>query len=229
MAHRQSLNGALARLPLSESHVFAHQFDDSFQQRDAATFGFWIFLTTEIMFFGGLFAAYVVYRNLYTDAFAEASRHLDIFWGTVNTAVLLFSSFTMALAVQSAQLGKQLRLIALLASTFLLGSVFLVIKFSEYAEKFREHLVPGISFALSGPHAEHAQIFFVLYFVMTGLHALHMIVGLLLIAVLIVMALIDSFSPEYHTPVETIGLYWHFVDVVWVFLFPILYLVDRSS
>src|SRR6185369_5518457 len=120
MAHRQSLNGALARLPLSESHVFAHQFDDSFQQRDAATFGFWIFLTTEIMFFGGLFAAYVVYRNLYTDAFAEASRHLDLFWGTVNTAVLLLSSFTMVLAVQSAQLGKQLRLIVLLASTFLL-------------------------------------------------------------------------------------------------------------
>jgi len=214
---------------LSDTSIPAHQFDDSLQQRDAATLGFWIFLSTEVMFFGGLFAAYIVNRNAYPEAFAEASRHLNILWGTANTAVLLFSSFTMALAVQSAQLGRQLRLIVCLISTFVLGSVFLAIKFTEYAEKFREHLVPGIHFAFPGSHVTHAQIFFFLYFVMTGMHALHMIVGLCLLAILTVMSLTDSFSPEYHTPVETIGLYWHFVDVVWVFLFPILYLVDRST
>jgi len=217
------------RWPLSDTGVHDHQFDDALQQRDATSLGFWIFLSTEVMFFGGLFAAYVLYRNAYTSAFAEASRHLDIRWGTVNTGVLLLSSLCMALAVQSAQLGKQLRLLAYLAATFSLGCVFLAIKFMEYGEKFHEHLVPGFDFALPGPNATHAQLFFILYFIMTGVHALHMVVGLCLILVLMGMALADSFSPEYHTPVETIGLYWHFVDIVWVFLFPLLYLVDRTS
>lgn len=211
------------------AHQSAHQFDDVLQQRDAATFGFWVFLATEVMFFGGLFLAYIVYRNAYPVAFAESSRRLDILWGTVNTAVLLLSSFTMAMAVQSAQLGKKVRQLAFLFTTMVLGSVFLVIKFSEYAEKFREHLVPGAGFAFSGSEAAHAQIFFFLYFVMTGLHALHMIVGLVLLMILMGMTLVGSFSQEYYTPVETIGLYWHFVDVIWVFLFPILYLVDRSG
>jgi cytochrome c oxidase subunit 3 len=199
------------------------------QQRDASTFGFWVFLATEVMFFGGLFLAYIVYRNAYPVAFAESSRKLDIFWGTVNTAVLLFSSFTMAMAVQSAQLGKKWRLLTFLFVTMVLGSVFLVIKFSEYVEKFHEHLVPGAGFAFSGSDAVHAQVFFFLYFVMTGLHALHMLVGLVLLLILMAMTLVDDFSQEYYTPVETIGLYWHFVDVIWVFLFPILYLVDRSG
>jgi cytochrome c oxidase subunit 3 len=229
MANPANHHSAPGRLPLSESATPAHQFDNSYQQRDAATLGFWIFLSTEVMFFGGLFASYIFYRNAYTGAFAEASRHLDIVWGTVNTAVLLLSSFTMALAVQSAQLGKQIRLLAFLALTFIFGAVFLVIKFSEYAEKFREHLIPGLGFQFPGDNATHAQIFFLMYFIMTGLHALHMIVGLCLLLVIMGMTLTDSFSPGYHTPVETIGLYWHFVDVVWVFLFPILYLVDRSS
>ena len=214
---------------MPESTFPAHQFDDALQQRDATALGFWIFLASEVMFFGGLFVAYIVYRNAYPAAFAESSRHLDIVSGTINTAVLILSSFMMALAVQSAQRGRQLRLIAFLALTFLLGSIFLAIKFSEYAEKFHEHLVPGLNFALSGSDSTHAQVFFLLYFIMTGFHALHMIVGLCLLLVLMVMSAAGRFSSEYHAPVETIGLYWHFVDVVWVFLFPLLYLMDRSS
>lgn len=218
--------------PLPESTALyhrAHQFDDTLQQRDAATFGFWVFLATEVMFFGGMFLSYIIYRNAYPIAFAEASRRLDIFWGTINTAVLLLSSFMMAMAVQSAQLGKKMRLLGFLFATLVLGGVFLAIKFSEYAEKFHEHLLPGAGFVFSGSDPAHAQIFFLLYFIMTGFHALHMIVGLVLLTILMGMTLVDDFSEEYHTPVENVGLYWHFVDVIWVFLFPILYLVDRSG
>jgi len=229
MALRTVRRSALEKLPLPESMVPAHQFNDAIQQHDATSLGFWVFLASEVMFFGGLFTAYIVYRNAYTAAFAESSRHLDIVLGTINTAVLLFSSFMMALAVQAAQRGKQIQLIAFLALTFLLGCIFLAIKFSEYAEKFHEHLVPALNFALPGTNSAHAQVFFLLYFILTGFHALHMIVGLCLLLVLMVMTAAGYFSSEDHGAVENIGLYWHFVDVVWVFLFPLLYLMDRSS
>jgi cytochrome c oxidase subunit 3 len=204
-----------------------HQFDDAVQQHEAATLGMWIFLATEVLFFGGLFTGYTIYRSAYPAAFGEASRHLDIVLGAVNTGVLLLSSLSMAMAVQSAQLGKQRRLLGFLTSTAVLGAVFLAIKFTEYAQKFHEHLVPGLQFAFPGSESQHAQLFFSFYFAMTGLHALHMMIGIVMIGVLMVMTLTGRFTPEYHTPIETIGLYWHFVDIVWVFLFPLLYLVNR--
>jgi len=188
----------------------------------------WIFLATEIMFFGGLFTGYAVYRSAYPAAFADASRRLDMVLGGTNTAVLLSSSLTMALAVHSSQKGNSRKLVGFLLFTMLLGSVFLGIKFFEYFQKFEEHLVPGIGFAFSGPNARHAELFFSFYFTMTGMHALHMIIGICLMAILVVLALRRRFSPSYYTPVEVAGLYWHFVDIVWVFLFPLLYLVDRS-
>jgi len=213
---------------MSESNLaHAHQFDDAAQQHEASWLGMWIFLGTEIMFFGGMFLGYTVYRSGYPAAFADASNRLDIWLGTINTAVLIMSSFTMALAVRSAQLGARRPLIAFLALTMALGAVFLGIKFTEYYEKFVEHLVPGRGFGLSGPLAGAEQIFFSFYFVMTGMHALHMIIGLGLLTTLIVKTTRDRFSAEYNTPVEVIGLYWHFVDIVWIFLFPLLYLVGR--
>jgi cytochrome c oxidase subunit III len=204
-----------------------HQFDDAEQQYDASTLGMWIFLVTEIMFFGGLFTAYVLYRSLYPNAFGPASNHLDLTLGTINTAVLIASSLTMALAVHASQVGKQRALVIFLLLTMLLGATFLGIKGVEYAHKFEQGLVPGPSFTYSGPDSRQAQLFFSLYFAMTGLHALHMIIGLGVLAVLVVMARRGRFGPAYHTPVEISGLYWHFVDIIWIFLFPLLYLIAR--
>jgi cytochrome c oxidase subunit III len=205
----------------------AHQFDDAGQQSDAATMGMWVFLVTEIMFFGGLFASYVVYRALYPMAFAVASQALDIKLGTINTAVLLVSSFTMVVAVFGSQTGSRRMLVGGLAMTIALGVVFLVIKFFEYYQKYVEHHIPGPSFSFPAPYAQPAKMYFTLYFAMTGLHAAHMIVGCGLLTVLIVMAWRGRFTPEYHSPVEISGLYWHFVDIIWIFLYPLLYLIGR--
>jgi cytochrome c oxidase subunit 3 len=200
----------------------AHHFDDALQQRDASTLGMWIFLVTEVMFFGGLFTAYVTYRALYPDAYAHASHHLDVYLGTFNTAVLITSSLTMALAVHSAETGRRGRLLLTLGLTALLGAVFLVVKAFEYADKFSHHLVPGPAFAW--PHAEeapHVQLFYSLYFAMTGLHALHMVIGLGVLAWLVLAARRGRFGPAYATPVEVSGLYWHLVDIVWIYLVPL--------
>jgi len=214
---------------LSETpRALAHQFDDLDQQFEASTLGMWTFLITEIMFFGGLFAGYAVYRSLYPAAFAEASRLLNYKIGAINTAVLICSSLTMVLAVRAAQLGRRRSLIIFLLLTMILGSTFLGVKVVEYSHKFHEHLVPGPSFVFEGPHAREAQIFFSFYFGMTGMHALHMILGIGLLAFLVVQSLRGRFSPEYYTPVDISGLYWHFVDVVWIFLFPLLYLISRT-
>ena len=207
----------------------AHHFDTAAQQREAASLGMWVFLVTEVMFFGGLFLAYVVYRGAYPHAFAAASRELDIVLGTTNTAVLIASSLTMALAVRAAQLGRRLPLMAFLVLTMALGSAFLGIKMYEYHHKFVEGLFPGAAFRFHGPEAAHAQIFFCLYFAMTGLHALHMIVGLGVLAVMLVLGARGRFGPSYDNPVECSGLYWHFVDIVWIFLFPLLYLIGRHG
>jgi cytochrome c oxidase subunit 3 len=208
----------------------AHQFDDAVQQHEASGLGMWIFLVTEILFFGGLFTIYTVYRSLYAQAFGDASSHLDITLGAVNTAVLIGSSLTMALAVHTAQVSRNGRLVAFfLIATIVLGGVFLGIKGVEYAQKFHEHHVPGPGFHYTGADAQHAELFFCLYFLMTGLHALHMVIGIGLLTVLAVMALRGRFGPSYFTPVELTGLYWHFVDIVWIFLFPLLYLVERHS
>lgn len=206
----------------------AHHFEDMPQQREAATLGMWTFLVTEIMFFGGLFAAYAVTHSLHPEAFGEASKKLSVILGAVNTAVLICSSLTMAFAVRSAQLNNRRSLLMFLALTIALGSAFLGIKAVEYSHKIHEHLVPGASFAFEGPHSGGAQIFFSLYFAMTGLHAFHMIIGIGIMIWLIVRARRGHFTSEYFAPVELAGLYWHFVDIVWVFLFPLLYLISRA-
>jgi cytochrome c oxidase subunit 3 len=213
---------------LAEPAIHAHHFDDAGQQHEASTLGMWVFLTTEVMFFGGVFTAYVAYRSLYAQAFAHASRLLDVRLGTTNTAVLITSSLTMALAVRAAQLGRRGSVVVgWLAATMLLGTTFLGIKFYEYAEKFREGLVPGSAFTYAGTDPPRAQLFFSLYFAGTGLHALHMIIGLGLLSWLVREAARGRFGRAYATPVEVVGLYWHFVDIVWIFLFPLLYLIGR--
>jgi cytochrome c oxidase subunit 3 len=209
-------------------HV-AHQFDDATQQYEASTLGMWAFLITEVMFFGGLFAGFFVYILGHAQAFAEGSRHLDLALGTVNTVVLLGSSLTMALAVRSAQQGDRRGQVAFLLLTVALGLAFLGIKGFEYAHKFEQHLVPGPNFRMEGPHGQSAQLFFSFYFAMTGVHALHMVVGIGLLAWLLLNAWRGKYSAAYFTPVEVSGLYWHFVDVVWIFLFPTLYLVARHG
>jgi cytochrome c oxidase subunit III len=189
----------------------------------------WLFLITEVLFFGGLFLAYMLYRVWYPVAWAEASRELDIVLGAFNTAVLIGSSLTMAFAVRAAQTGKQRATVGWILSTMALGLVFLIVKYFEYAEKFEHHHVPGPDFHFEGPQAGPAQIYFSLYFLMTGLHATHMIIGFFIMAVIAWMAHKKRFTPEWYTPVEISGLYWHFVDIVWIFLFPLLYLVDRAG
>jgi cytochrome c oxidase subunit 3 len=206
------------------AHAFAHQFDDAEQQRDAATLGMWVFVAQEILFFGGLFTLYVAYRSSYPAAFAQASHHLDVRLGMINTAVLIASSLTMALAVHAAQLGKRRALVTFLLLTIALGSVFLGIKTVEYGHKFHEHLVPGPHFAFAAFDAREAQLFFSLYFAMTGLHALHMVIGIAILAVLVWLAWRGRFDAAYYAPIELTGLYWHFVDIIWIFLFPLLYL-----
>ena len=210
----------------------AHHFDSYEQQQEASFFGMWLFLITEIMFFGGLFAAYVVYRTAHQGAFALGSNELSIQLGAFNTAVLIGSSLTMALAVWAAQTDKRKHLVIFLLLTIVLGSTFLGVKVVEYSHKFHEHLVPGPAFAMDhfpASEAPYVQMFFNLYFMMTGLHALHMIVGIGLLAALVVMARKGAFTPKNHNLVEGVGLYWHFVDIVWIFLFPLLYLLGRSG
>ncbi len=207
-----------------------HHFDDAEQQFDSSLLGMWLFLLTELMFFGGMFVSYAVYRGLYPAAFAAASDTMNLLIGTINTAVLICSSLTMVLAVRSAQLGRKKPLVGFLVATLVLGLVFLALKYVEYYQKWVDHHIPGPSFHFANPAYFHqAQILFYLYFAMTGMHALHMIVGAGLLVTLIVMALRDRFSPSWYTPVETIGLYWHFVDIVWIFLFPLLYLIGHTS
>lgn len=207
------------------AHV-AHQFDDLGQQREASNLGMWAFLATEVLFFGGMFAVYAVYRTLYYDAFVEGSLYMDVVLGGVNTAVLLLSSYTVVLAVHAVQTGDNKGLVRNLIFTVILGTVFLIIKAFEYEHKFAQNLVPGPGFALTGPDAGHIQIYFLLYFIMTGLHAVHMVVGIGLMAVMAVKASKGRFTREYHNPIEVSGLYWHFVDIVWIFLYPLFYLIQ---
>jgi cytochrome c oxidase subunit III len=177
-----------------------------------------------------MFASYTIYRNLYPEAFASTSHFMNVTIGAINTGVLICSSFTMVLSVRSVQLGQKKTTITFLTLTLLLGLVFLVLKFVEYHEKWVDHHIPGPGFQYADPRYFHqAQILFYLYFAMTGLHALHMIVGAGLIITLIVMTARNRFSAEWNTPVEMIGLYWHFVDIVWIFLFPLLYLIGHTS
>lgn len=212
----------------TETLALREQFETAGQQKEASTLGMWIFLVTEVMFFGGLFLAYSIYRREFAGVFAVASNTLNVIIGAVNTAVLLCSSYTMVLAVRAAQMGSRRALIIFLILTMVFGGTFLGIKAYEWNQKFEEHHVPGASFHLEGTTAQGpAQLFFSLYFTMTGLHALHMVVGMGIMLTLLLQAYAGRYTPEYYTPVDVGGLYWHFVDIIWIFLFPLLYLIGR--
>jgi cytochrome c oxidase subunit 3 len=203
-----------------------HQFDALDQQHHADTLGMWVFLGTEILFFGGLITAYVMYRHLYPEAFGEASRHLNVVAGTLNTLVLIGSSLTMAMSVHAAQSGHRRALGGFLLATIFLGCVFLGVKAYEYHHHWELGMVPGPGFQWHGPYPGPSRLFMGFYFVMTGLHALHMLIGVSALAVLTALTWthrVRSFT------VEMTGLYWHFVDIVWIFLFPLLYLVHRHT
>lgn len=210
-----------------DKSIVAEQFEDAQQQNEASHLGMWTFLATEVLFFGGLFLAYAVYRHFYFSEFAAASRHTDVFYGTLNSVILLTSSFTMALAVQFGKAGQCKLVVRCLLLTIGLGAAFLVVKGFEYHEDIADHLVPGANFDPALPL--QAQIFFWLYWAMTGLHGIHILIGLGILTVMARLAHRGTFSTEYHTPLEISGLYWHFVDIVWLFLYPLLYLVQRHS
>ena len=222
---------------MADSHTasrygLAHHFDNMAQQKEAGTLGMWAFLITEIMFFGGMFLAYILYRTYHPVEFAYGSAHLDWKLGATNTIVLILSSLTMALAVYCSQVGNRRWLIICVLLTMALGSTFLVIKGFEYHEKYVTHHIPGFGFQWTEANGEplpgdpnYVQLFYFLYFAMTGVHALHMVIGLGIMTVIAWMAWRGRFTPEYHSPVEISGLYWHFVDIVWIFLFPLLYLL----
>ncbi|MCC5913245.1 MAG: cytochrome c oxidase subunit 3 family protein [Balneolaceae bacterium] len=203
-----------------------HHFVDSDQQFDSSKMGMWVFLVTEILTFGGLFAAYIVYRSWYPELYLEASTELNAFWGTVNTAVLIGSSLTVAMAIRSAQLNQIKGLIINLWITIGLAVTFMVIKYFEYAEKFEKGILPGRYYSYDGLEHEKANIFFSIYYMMTGLHGLHVIIGIGLMLWLVKKAKQKVFHSGYYTPVEITGLFWHLVDVIWIFLFPLLYLID---
>ena len=189
--------------------------------------GMWLFLATEALFFGVLFFAYALARIHFGAAFPAASRHTNVLLGTANTAVLLTSSFTMALAARATALADTRAARRLLLATAALGMVFLLVKGGEYVLDFREHLVPGASFAFNGALARGAAYFFGFYFVSTGLHAVHLVIGIVLVLAMAIR-LGHHGARAHASAVEVTGLYWHFVDIVWVFLYPSLYLMGRA-
>lgn len=208
----------------------AEQFDTAAQQGEAATLGMWIFLATELMFFGPLFFGYFYGRTHYPEGFAAASRHTDAILGTINTAVLLTSSLLMALAVEVRRAGAAHLAACLLMCVAGLGAAFLAIKGIEYRHEWTEHLFPGAGFSFTEPkHADAARMFYFLYFGMTGLHALHLIIGIVMMSVFALGLSHGARRFASAERIEVAGLYWHFVDVIWIFLYPILYLVGRSS
>jgi len=241
---------AIATQPVHDAHeahahapYLRHHFETVEQQREASSFGMWLFLLTEVMFFGGMFTAYLIYRNWYYPAFVVGSHQLSIVLGTINTAVLICSSFTMAMGVYSAEMKRRKALVGWLLATIVLGFVFLGIKADEYHEKWEKHHVPGLNFsiqefthptnpeekALPVDMAQKTQVYFSLYFAMTGMHALHMIIGISILFFLVVKAWGGAYTTGHMTTIENFGLYWHFVDIVWIFLFPLLYLISRHQ
>jgi cytochrome c oxidase subunit 3 len=226
---------------LSANHsALAHHFENLDQQREAATLGMWLFLATELLLFGGLFLGYTVYRYGYPDEWAAASHALRVDIGAINTIVLLTSSLTMALAVHGAQTGNRKQLVGCLALTAALGTAFLGIKAYEYYVDYEERLVPQLNFdphdwAVGGEHnrlspprrldPQRVQLFYMFYYIMTGIHAVHLIIGVTIMLVLMALARRNWFTPQAYDPIEVGGLYWHFVDVIWIFLLPLLYLV----
>ncbi|HKB88981.1 MAG TPA: cytochrome c oxidase subunit 3 family protein [Opitutaceae bacterium] len=207
----------------------AIQFETIAQQREASQLGMWVFLATEVMFFGGLFLGYVYARWHYPTGFTTASHELNLVAGSINTAVLLASSFFMALAVLAAEKSQRVGVARCMRLTALLGLVFLAIKGFEYHEDYTKHLIPNLNFQFDGPLSTQVELFFWLYFSMTLLHAIHVTVGIVIIGVMSEGARRARHDGEAWHAVEIIGLYWHFVDVVWVFLFPLLYLIGSRT
>lgn len=208
-----------------------HHFDDLAHQQQANTLGMWVFLATELLIFGALFTGYTAYRASYPGAFEEASSHLNVLIGAINTVVLLTSSLTMALSVWAVQMGRRRMLVTCLALTALLGTTFMVFKAVEYYTDYVDRLVPGLAFdpAEWRHNPAHVQLFLIFYYVMTGLHAVHLTFGIGVVTYLAVQSGRGRYGPDYYAPVEMWGLYWHFVDIVWIFLLPLLYLIGRHS
>ena len=245
-----TVNGADVEAHHEHPSYQRHHFETVDQQFDATNFAMWLFLLTEVMFFGGLFTAYLIMRNWYYPAFVEGSHQLSIFWGTANTTVLIISSFTMAMGVWCAQMGRKSGLLLCLGLTFVLGLVFLGIKGIEWHEKWEKSHVPGLRFSeqsflhpssdpevykeyhdkpLSPDMADKTEQYFFLYFAMTGMHALHMVIGIAILGFMFVRAKAGAYTSGHYTFVENFGLYWHFVDIIWIFLFPLLYLISRHQ
>lgn len=210
----------------THTQFMQHHFVDAEQQFDAAKMGMWIFLVTEILFFGGLFAAYIVYRSWYPELFTLASTELDTLLGGINTLVLIGSSLTVALSIRAAQLNQKKQIIIQLSITLALAMVFLIIKYFEWTHKFHLGIFPGEFYTFDGIDHPQANVFFSLYYLMTGLHGIHVVVGIGLMIWLLWRAMKDHFNSEYYTPLEITGLYWHLVDIIWIFLFPLFYLID---
>ena len=214
-------------------HVVAHHFDSAEQEFQASKFAFWLFLATEIMLFGGLFAGYILYHGVYPETFRVAGDTLQWELGALNTVVLLTSSWTMALGVRAAQLSQKRKMLTWLSLTIALAGVFMVVKYIEYSGKLGENVGPGMWFnPVAGGHYAEAlagvpfpNLFFSFYFTMTGIHGIHVLVGMGLITWLVIRGTKGHFHSGYYTPVDLIGLYWHIVDIIWIFLFPLLYLV----
>ncbi len=238
--HPQSTTAPVVDTAL-EAVPLASHFDSAQQQHDAVTLGMWLFLATEVMFFGGAFTVYTLYRMYFGEGFHLASKTLDVVVGTINTFVLLTSSLTMVLAVDASEKGKRGLTIAYIVATIVLGGAFLGIKATEYQHKFHEHHAPlhalgydfqwhpqGVSEEVAQATAGGAELFFGLYFGMTGLHALHMVIGMAILGIFIVRCFIARDVRARSQGLELMGLYWHFVDIVWIFLFPLLYLIDRT-
>lgn len=206
-------------------HHHAHHFASADDEFEASKQGMWLFLVTEVLMFGGLFVAYAIFRGLYPEMFHEAHKMLQVKMGATNTLVLITSSITMACAVSATQRGQRSRAILLLVMTLILASCFLVIKYFEYAHKFADGLLPGGYFTNTELKEPKSSLFFSIYFMMTGLHGIHVMVGMCLITWMIIRTARREFGPNYYTPIELIGFYWHFVDLIWIYLFPLLYLV----
>lgn len=206
-------------------HVVPSHFDSAEQAFEASKLGVWLFLVTEILLFGGLFVAYIIYRGLYPEMFHEASHHLNRIMGAVNTVVLIGSSFTMAMAVHSTKHNDSNRAHQYLLITFFCAMLFMVVKYMEYSHKIHEGLLPGAYFTFEGIQHPKASLFFSLYFMMTGLHGIHVLVGMGLIAWVLIRSNKGHFDSHYNTPVEMVGIYWHLVDLIWIYLFPLLYLI----
>ena len=213
---------------MNDRAILYEQFSDLEQQRESSIAGMWTFIASEVMFFGGLFLAFTVYRLNYMHAFNEASQHLNLVLATSNTAVLLTSGLTMALAAAANKMGWKRSTLVLLMVTILLGALFLAIKGIEYNEDWHKGLFPGSAFTWTGSDSGHVQLFFILYFLMTGFHALHLIIGIGLILVVLLLTWRGWINRRHFMPLDITGIYWHFVDLVWIFVFPLLYLLGAK-